>query len=82
MAERLQLSEIKNLVYQKDPNAFIAIENIHEVTSNNLKNVTTEGKGSHERAKNLLWLIVLFDSEFTEYKNKLLQTNNLLRIYR
>ena len=42
---------------------------------NNLKNVTTEGKGSHERAKNLLWLIVLFDSEFTEYKNKLLQTN-------
>ena len=37
MAERLQLSEIKNLVYQEDPNAFIAIENIHEVTSNNLK---------------------------------------------
>jgi len=40
-----------------------------------LNNVTTEGKGSHERAKNLLWLIVLFDPEFTEYKNKLLQKN-------
>ena len=40
-----------------------------------LKNVTTEGKGSHERAKNLLWLIVLFDPEFAEYKNKLLQKN-------
>tara|TARA_Y100000814_G_C12351156_1_gene406976 strand:- start:919 stop:2199 length:1281 start_codon:yes stop_codon:yes gene_type:complete len=38
-----------------------------------LKNVTTEGKGNHERAKNLLWLIVLFDPEFTEYKNKILQ---------
>lgn len=42
MAERLQLSEIKNLVYQEDPNAFIAIENIHEVTSNNLKNITNK----------------------------------------
>ena len=42
MAERLQLSEIKNLVYQEDPNAFITIENIHEVTSNNLKNIANK----------------------------------------
>tara|TARA_Y100001960_G_scaffold220999_1_gene231229 strand:+ start:109 stop:1071 length:963 start_codon:yes stop_codon:yes gene_type:complete len=42
---------------------------------NDLKNVTTEGKGNHERAKYLLWLILLFDPEFSEYKNKILQTN-------
>lgn len=33
IAERLQLAEVKELVYQEDPNAFIAIENLHEVTN-------------------------------------------------
>jgi len=36
IAERIQLSEIKVLVQQKDPYAFIAIENLHEVACQNL----------------------------------------------
>ena len=36
MAERLQLSEIKHTVHSIDPEAFIAIENLHEVATNNL----------------------------------------------
>ena len=44
MAERLQLSEIKALVHHHDPNAFIAIENLHEVASNDLKKVATKIK--------------------------------------
>jgi uncharacterized membrane-anchored protein YitT (DUF2179 family) len=31
IAERLQLAELKDLVHREDPNAFIAIENLHEV---------------------------------------------------
>jgi uncharacterized membrane-anchored protein YitT (DUF2179 family) len=33
IAERLQLAELKNLVHREDPNAFLAIENLHEVVS-------------------------------------------------
>ena len=39
MAERLQLSEIKHAVHSHDPEAFIAIENLHEVATNNLKGI-------------------------------------------
>ncbi len=35
IAERLQLADLKELVHQKDPNAFIAIENLHEVANGN-----------------------------------------------
>ncbi len=31
--ERLQLADLKNLVYSIDHDAFIAIENLHEVSS-------------------------------------------------
>lgn len=31
--ERLQLTDLKALIYNIDPNAFIAIENLHEVSS-------------------------------------------------
>jgi uncharacterized membrane-anchored protein YitT (DUF2179 family) len=31
IAERLQLAELKDLIHREDPNAFIAIENLHEV---------------------------------------------------
>jgi len=31
IAERLQLSELKDLIHRTDPSAFIAIENLHEV---------------------------------------------------
>lgn len=33
ISERLQLAELKELIFQEDPKAFIAIENLHEVTS-------------------------------------------------
>jgi len=33
IAERLQLAELKELIHGEDPNAFIAIENLHEVSS-------------------------------------------------
>ncbi|MEX2304930.1 MAG: YitT family protein [Waddliaceae bacterium] len=32
IAERLQLSELKELIFREDPMAFIAIENLHEVS--------------------------------------------------
>lgn len=33
IAERLQLSELKDIIYREDPSAFIAIENLHEVAN-------------------------------------------------
>uniref|UniRef100_UPI001915F11B DUF2179 domain-containing protein n=1 Tax=Mycobacterium intracellulare TaxID=1767 RepID=UPI001915F11B len=33
IAERLQLADLKELVFREDPSAFIAIENLHEVSS-------------------------------------------------
>ena len=39
MAERLQLAEIKLHVHSLDPEAFIAIENLHEVATNNLNGI-------------------------------------------
>lgn len=33
IAERLQLAEVKELIYRIDPQAFIAIENLHEVAN-------------------------------------------------
>lgn len=39
MAERLQLAGIKETVQAIDPEAFIAIENLHEVATNNLKSI-------------------------------------------
>lgn len=35
IAERLQLAELKELILTEDPNAFIAIENLHEVANGN-----------------------------------------------
>lgn len=33
IAERLQLAELKELIHKEDPHAFIAIENLHEVST-------------------------------------------------
>ena len=33
ISERLQLSELKELIHREDPHAFIAIENLHEVST-------------------------------------------------
>lgn len=35
IAERLQLADLKELIYSHDPQAFIAIENLHEVANGN-----------------------------------------------
>lgn len=35
IAERLQLSELKELIYREDLTAFVAIENLHEVSNGN-----------------------------------------------
>jgi uncharacterized membrane-anchored protein YitT (DUF2179 family) len=35
IAERLQLADLKDLIYREDPSAFIAIENLHEVANGN-----------------------------------------------
>ena len=35
IAERLQLADLKELIYREDPTAFIAIENLHEVANGN-----------------------------------------------
>ena len=40
IAERLQLSEIKTLVQQKDPCALIAIENLHEIASQRMASIS------------------------------------------
>lgn len=41
IAERLQLADLKELIHREDPNAFIAIENLHEVsTGKNVKKKT------------------------------------------
>lgn len=47
IAERLQLAELKELIYREDPSAFIAIENLHEVANGN------QGFGSSGRKKKL-----------------------------
>lgn len=38
IVERLQLAELKELIYREDPTAFIAIENLHEVANGNQQN--------------------------------------------
>ena len=35
IVERLQLAELKELIYREDPSAFIAVENLHEVANGN-----------------------------------------------
>ena len=41
ISERLQLADLKELIYREDPNAFIAIENIHEVANGNHSRLNT-----------------------------------------
>ena len=50
IAERLQLAELKELIYREDPAAFIAIENLHEVSNG------THGDNSwkHKRIEHLV----------------------------
>lgn len=47
IAERLQLAELKEIIHTLDQHAFIAIENLHEVTYGN------QGKGSVQRKNNI-----------------------------
>lgn len=43
ISERLQLAELKDIIHREDPSAFIAIENLHEVTYGN------QGKANHKQ---------------------------------
>jgi len=47
IAERLQLAELKEIIHAQDSQAFIAIENLHEVSYGN------QGKGSIQRKNNI-----------------------------
>lgn len=47
IAERLQLAELKEIIHREDPEAFIAIENLHEVTYGN------QGKGSPQKGNHI-----------------------------
>ncbi len=51
IAERLQLAELKEIIHREDPSAFIAIENLHEVSYGN------QGKGMLNRNNKLEMLI-------------------------
>lgn len=46
IAERLQLSDLKDIIYREDPSAFIAIENLHEVANGK------QGYKSFKKVKN------------------------------
>jgi uncharacterized membrane-anchored protein YitT (DUF2179 family) len=50
IAERLQLADLKELVVREDPQAFIAIENLHEVANGN----QGLGGGQKSRVKKIL----------------------------
>lgn len=51
ISERLQLSELKELIHREDPAAFIAIENLHEVSYGQ------HGKGTLNRGNTLELLV-------------------------
>ena len=51
ISERLQLAELKELVYRQDPSAFMAIENIHEVANG------TQGDSATRKNKRMETLI-------------------------
>ncbi len=57
IVERLQLAELKELIYSHDPQAFIAIENLHEVANGNQGH---NGKG--KKWRKLLGNIFSFSS--------------------
>lgn len=50
ISERLQLAELKELVYLEDPRAFVAIENLHEV-SNGTQGDVTKRRPRHVMAR-------------------------------
>lgn len=60
IVERLQLADLKELIYAHDPQAFIAIENLHEVANGN------QGK----EAKSPMRWIKLFTSIFSSSQSK------------
>lgn len=59
IAERLQLAELKELIYREDPSAFIAIENLHEVANGN--------QGGKDRK--MKWVESFFSQTFGIKKN-------------
>ncbi len=51
ISERLQLAELKELVYSIDPAAFVAIENLHEVSNGTQGDTHTK---SHNKVENII----------------------------
>ena len=51
IVERLDLSDLKDLVLREDPSAFMAIENLHEVVYGSHTYLPYEKKGPRKRAK-------------------------------
>jgi uncharacterized membrane-anchored protein YitT (DUF2179 family) len=47
IAERLQLAELKDIIYREDPSAFIAIENLHEVANGNKQSKKRKTRMEH-----------------------------------
>jgi len=47
ISERLQLAELKELIFQEDPKAFIAIENLHEVSGGAQDHAPTRKQKKH-----------------------------------
>lgn len=45
ISERLQLAELKELIHREDPNAFIAIENLHEVSHGTQEDLQRASRG-------------------------------------
>lgn len=56
IAERLQLADLKELVFREDPAAFIAIENLHEVSSG------PQGPASSKKTQTQLLFSRIFSS--------------------
>jgi uncharacterized membrane-anchored protein YitT (DUF2179 family) len=46
ICERLQLADLKAVIFREDPSAFVAIENLHEVANGNQGPGFTVGTGS------------------------------------
>ncbi len=51
IVERLQLVDIKSIVYRYDPSAFIAIENLHEVASNGMGSIARKVQPHPQRSQ-------------------------------
>ncbi len=55
IAERLQLAELKEIIHREDPTAFVAIENLHEVSYGIQGNTPLNHKNQMEKLVKKIW---------------------------